>query len=339
MKILIIGGTGLISTPITRMLAEQGDAEVTVYNRGKREPSLPLGVRQVLGDRTDFAAFETQMQATEKYDCVIDMVCYRPEEAESVVRAFRGRVGQYLFCSTVDVYAKPQGSLPLHDEELHNPALWDYAQNKAKCEAILQVAYQQGDFPLTILRPAHTYHDGGTLVHTLGGRTTYLDRLRRGKPIIVHGDGSSLWVSCHAEDVARAFVKAIGNPQTLGKSYHLPGEEWLPWNRYHQIVAEAIGGPPPKFIHIPTDLLARIAPKRANISLVNFQYHNIFDTTAARCDLDFRYTIPFAEGAKRVATYLTTHNRIENSDEDPLEDRILSAWEELCDTMAQKVVE
>ena len=118
------------------------------------------------------------------------------------------------------------------------------------------MAQERGYFPVTILRPAHTYDDNGALLHSLGGRTTYLDRLRKGKGVITHGDGTSLWVSCHAVDVARAFVAAAGNPIAFNRAYHLPGEEGLTWNRIHEIVAEALGAPKPNLIHIPTDLLS-----------------------------------------------------------------------------------
>jgi len=333
MKILIIGGTGLISTPMTRFLLARG-GEVTVYNRGKRSPHLQDGVHQILGDRTDYAGFEATMRAREPFDVVIDMICYQPEEARSLSRAFAGRIGHLIVCSTIDVYAKPAGRYPIMEAEPHRPPPWDYARKKAILEGLLQEAHQRGDFPVTIIRPAHTYHDGGTLLHSLGGRTTYLDRLRKGKPIVVHGDGSSLWGSCHAEDVARAFAEGAGNPVTFGKTYHTTGEEWMSWNRIHATAAEALGAPPPTLVHIPTDLLARVA-KRAFISEVNFQYNNIFDNRAAHQDLNFRYTIPFAEGAGRVVAWLDAQDKIENSDNDPYDDRVIAAWERHSARMVQ----
>jgi nucleoside-diphosphate-sugar epimerase len=141
----------------------------------------------------------------------------------------------------------------------------------------------------------------------------------------VHGDGSSLWASCHADDVARAFVEAAGNACTFGKSYHTAGEEWMTWNRMHEIVAEALNGPPPTFVHIPTDVLASLGG-RAFICRVNFQYNNIFDNAEARRDLEFRCTMPFAEGARRVVAYLQATGRISNSDDDPYDDRIIDTW-------------
>jgi nucleoside-diphosphate-sugar epimerase len=156
MKILIIGGTGLISTPITQFLLERGD-EVTHYNRGKFDLyPLPPGVHSIQGDRTDCPAFERQIAEAGNWDCVMDMVGYAPEDAESVARAFRGRTGHFIFCSTVDVYRKPASSFPVTEAEGYG-GLNTYSVNKVKCEQILRAAHERGDFPLTIIRPAYTY--------------------------------------------------------------------------------------------------------------------------------------------------------------------------------------
>jgi nucleoside-diphosphate-sugar epimerase len=341
MNILIIGGTGLISTAITRQLLERGGATIYHYNRGKRAgEAFAAQVLTVQGDRYNRAMFAEQMrdlQANVTFDVVIEMIGYNVADVEDLSKAFARRIGHLIFCSTVDVYSKPPPHYPIREDASQGtPAPWDYAQNKAKCESFLRMAHERGDFPVTYLRPAHTYSDTGTLLHSLGGSTTYLDRLQKGKPIIVHGDGQSLWASCHAKDVARAFVNACGNTATFGKGYTLPGEEWLTWNDIHRTVAHAIGAPEPTLVHIPSELLARVTD-RAFIDLVNFQYNNIFDTTAARTDIDFQYTIPFAEGARRVYNTLDTAGRITNSDNDPTEDKILAAWERLSKAMIDEV--
>lgn len=324
----MIGGTGLISTPMTRFLVERG-IEVTHYNRSQRQAAPPHGVRQITGDRTDYAAFEARMQTAGAFDCVIDMICYEPEDVRSLIRAFAGRVPHLIVCSTVDVYHKPPLRYPITEAAPFGPASWDYAQKKAQIEVLLNEAHTRGDFAVTVLRPAFTYGEGRGLVHSFGGRTTYFDRMRKGKPIIVHGDGRSLWVSCHADDVARAFVEAAGNPRTFGRSYHVTGDEWMTWNDYHRTVAEVIGAPTPPLIHIPSELLAKVVPKRAGICAVNFQYNNIFDNTAARTDLNFLCTIPFREGVRRIVAWLDAHDKIENSDNDPLEDQVIAAWQKL----------
>ncbi len=261
---------------------------------------------------------------------------YQPEDALSLSRAFAGRVGQMIVCSTVDVYAHPAERLPITENEPYVPTSWDYSTKKAIIEKTLLQAQERGDFPLTILRPAHTYNDGGALLHSLGGSTTCWTACK-GKPIITHGDGTSLWVSCHAADVARGFAAAAGNEVAFNKTYHLPGDEWLTWNRIHGIVADALGAPKPTLVHIPTDLLARALPKRSYISRINFQYHNIYDSTAAKRDLGFECGIPFAQGAKRVVSALDADNRIENSDNDLAYDRLIAAWERLSLELASEI--
>jgi nucleoside-diphosphate-sugar epimerase len=202
MKTLIIGGSGLISTAITRQLLDRGD-DLILYNRGQTPLRIDGDVTVVRGDRTDAARFAEQLAALGPLDCVIDMVCFDPAEAASAVRACQGRVGQYIFCSSVTVYDKAGAGYPLTEEAPRDNPVGDYATKKARCEDIFLDAHRRGDLPVTILRPGSTYSEGHGIIHTFGGATTYLDRLRKGKPIIVPGDGQSLWVACHAHDVAR----------------------------------------------------------------------------------------------------------------------------------------
>lgn len=332
MKILIIGGTGLISTAITKQLLERGD-EVTLYNRGKSEARFQEGAKFLTGDRKDYARFEAQMAEAGHFDCVMDMVGFVPEDAESVVRAFRGRIGHFIFCSTVCTYGGPAQNYPIREDEPQVPT-GSYGANKVKCEQILLAAHANGDFPVTVMRPSQTYGEGGTIVHTFGWNTAYLDRIRKGKPIVVHGDGSCLWAACHIDDVGRGFVGAAGNAKAYGRAYNVTGEEWMTWNRYHEGVAKALNAPAPTLVHIPTDLLAKIAPKRAAISVDIFQYPSIFDNSAAIQDLGFRYTIPWVEGVRRTVAWLDERGRVENSDNDPFEDQVIAAWEKLCAQMA-----
>jgi nucleoside-diphosphate-sugar epimerase len=157
----------------------------------------------------------------------------------------------------------------------------------------LEEAHEHGDFPVTIIRPAHTYGEGRGLIHSFGlGGAYYFNRIRYGKPIITHGDGSSLWAACHRDDVGQAFAEAVGNAKAFGKGYHTASEEPMTWNQYHQTVAQAMNAPEPDLIHIPTDFLFEIAPKEAEWCKENFQYNNIFDNAAAKADLNFRYTVP-----------------------------------------------
>jgi nucleoside-diphosphate-sugar epimerase len=335
MKYLIIGGTGLISTPLTRFLIERGE-NVTLFNRGQREERFPQGAKVIIGDRTRFSEFEHQMMEAGKFDFVIDMICFRPEEAESAVRAFKGRIQQYVFCSTVDVYGKPGLNMPYKESE-PRLALTEYGKNKVLCEDILMRAHEQGEFNTTVIRPAATYGEGGTIIHTFGWKTTFIDRIRKGKPVVVSGDGNSLWVMCHVDDCARAHLAACGNPKAFGKAYHATGEEWMTWNQYHYKVAEALSAPKPKLVHIPADILFRLAPKEAAITYYNFQYSNVYDNSAAKQDLGFMYSVPFVEGVKRTVVWLDQNNRIEDSESDPFDDRLISAWVQLTDELVRKI--
>lgn len=346
MKILIIGGTGLISTRITQQLLARGD-EVWHVNRGQRGPSgegfggirFDGPVHTITADRTDYAAFEARMHAALMFDCVMDMVAFAPDDIDSAVRAFGSRTGHYIFCSTVDVYAHPQpsGKLP-YTEDAPRFGRNAYAAQKVECELRLETAQRQNKIDGTIIRPAATYAEGAGILDSLRGRKTYVDRLRKRKPIIVHGDGQSLWCSCHADDVARAFVNAAGNPIAIGQRYHTTGEEFVTWNQHHQIVAEAIGAPEPRLVHIPTEVLAALLPSEtladaAHWTLTNFQFNNIFDNGAAKRDLGFRYTVPWADGARRMVAWLDEHGRIEDSDADHFDDNLIAAWDKLREVM------
>lgn len=324
MKILIIGGTGLISTPLTHFLLERGD-DVTLYNRGATPSRVPASAKVIVGDRQQYAAFEDQMREAGTFDCVIDMVGYDPQDGESVLRAFKGRVGQFIFCSTVDVYQKPATRYPYTEAEGYG-GLNTYSSNKVIIERRLLEAYHADNFPVTIIRPAYTYGESRGVLYPVGSSGGYFDRIRQGKPIIVHGDGSSLWVACHIDDVARAFVGATGSARTLGKAYHVTGEEWMTWDQYHEGVAEALGAPKPTFVHIPTDTLVKLAPQRAASVADNFQFNNIFDNTAAHEDLGFRYTISWVEGVKRAVTWLERNRKSVVASDVAIDDEIIDNW-------------
>ncbi len=325
MKVLIIGGTGQISREIARLALTAGD-ELTLYHRGKTQVSSLAGCQTILGDRQDVANFELQMKSAGTYDCVIDMVCYQPEEAESLVRAFAGRIGQLILCSTAAVYQRPASRYPITETELLKPVS-PYGRDKARCEHVLMAAQERGDLNVTILRPANTYGPGGDLIYTLGWGNTFLDRIRKGKALVSPGDGSSLRAHCHAADVARAFVSAAGNVRSFGQAYHVTGEEWLTWDRYFGTIAEVMGVPLPRLVHIPCEVLYAMAPDRLADVVENYQFNNIFDNQAARIDLDFRYNIKFTDGVRQTIDWLEKNQRIQNSDEEPFDDAIIQAWD------------
>jgi nucleoside-diphosphate-sugar epimerase len=282
--------------------------------------------------------FENQVGTLGRFDVVIDMIGYHPGDGDSVVRAFSGKIGQFIFCSTVDVYRKPATRYPYTESEAYG-GLNDYASNKVILEKTLFAAHARGDFALTVIRPAYTYGEGRGPLETFGGRTQVLDRIRRGMPVIVHGDGQSLWVACHAEDVARSFVAAAGAKQAFGKSYHTAGEEWLTWNQYFQQIAEALSAPAPELVHIPADLLYKVNPRRGGLAYTNIQFNNIFDNSAARRDLNFVYTVPWKTGVRRMADWLDARDGVEKAETDPFDDRLIAAWERMGNQFIKEKIE
>jgi nucleoside-diphosphate-sugar epimerase len=266
-------------------------------------------------------------------DAVIDMVCFEPLEARSLVRACRDIARQVIFCSTVDVYVRPSERLPMVEDHPRG-GVSDYGKKKKECEDILLEAHGKGEICVTVIRPAHTYGEGGTLIHSLGWGTYMLDRMRRGKPIIVHGDGSSLWVSCHIDDAGRAFVGALGNAKAHGKCYHTTGEEWMTWDQYHERIALAMNVELPRLVHIPTDLLWKAVPEHAGAARWNFMFNNLFDNTAARRDLGFAYAVRFVDGARRTVAWLDKEGRIEDASSAPWYDRLIAAWDSAAGSVA-----
>lgn len=335
MKVLIIGGSGLISTAITRQLLEN-NVDVTLYNRGISSLRINGKVSRVIGDRKNSDSFIKQAKKLGNFDCVIDMVCFTPEDAKASIDAFIGSVKQYIFCSTVDVYGDLTEPYPVSENAMRKP-LSEYGKNKARCEDIFLEAYRTQQFPVTILRPAHAYGEGGPIISTLGARATYVDRIRKHKPIVVHGDGTTLWVSCHVDDVARAFIGALANQKALGRVYNVTGEERISWNNYHNLIAQSLYAPAPILVHLPSDLLSLLVPEFADILLNSFQYNHVFSNAAAHEDLNFHYAIPFVEGIQRTVTWLEENQCVENSDLDPFDDLLIDAWRQLSKGIVEKI--
>ncbi|EMA59735.1 NAD-dependent epimerase/dehydratase family protein [Halorubrum lipolyticum] len=333
MSVLIIGGTGLISTAITRLLAADGH-DVTCLTRGETDADLPSSVSFRRADRTDRAALADAV-SDDDFDCVIDMVCFDAETAREAVAVFADRTDQYVFCSTVDVYHRPPERNPVREDASREPPVSEYAAGKAAAEDVFRAA--DGDaFATTIVRPWSTYGEGGPVLHTLGTGTYYIDRIRKGKPVLVHGDGTSLWGPCHRDDVARAFVNAVGNTDAFGEAYHVTSEETMTWNQYHLRVARALDAPEPELVHVPTDQLRTALPDRTEMLVDHFQYSTVFDNAKARRDLDFAYTVPFETGVRRTVERLEAEDRIEPWDSES-DDAVIDAWREATDDFASGV--
>ena len=334
MKLLIIGGTGLISTGITRQAVAAGH-DVTVFNRGQTEAELPASVDRVSGDRTDREAL-VRARGTVSPDAVIDMVGFDPADIDTAIDVFSGHVDQYVFCSTVDVYHRPVETMPIRERAAREPPVSEYGADKATCEDRLFAAYREDGFPATVIRPWHTYGEGGGLIDTLSS-DTYVERLRTGAPIVVHGDGSSVWGPCHRDDVAAAFVAAIGNQEAVGEAYHVTATEPLTWNQYHRRAAAALDAPEPELVHVPTDALREAVPDRVGPLRDHFRFSTVFDTTKAERDLGFRQTVSWEEGVRRTVDRLDADDAIADRDADPEYDAIVSAWRDAMDVFRDEL--
>jgi nucleoside-diphosphate-sugar epimerase len=326
MNVLFIGGTGLISTAIARQLLERGD-HVTLFNRGKSENRLPAdaAVDVIHGDRKDYGAFEAQF-ADKHYDVVVDMVAFHPDDTASAIRAFTGRCGQFLHCSTVCVYSGPPRTIPTPETEPFH-SIGGYGKNKIAIEEILFRAHADHAFPMTILRPSHSYGEGGLLTRPWGPSNTFVDRIRKGKPVIVSGDGTGLWASCHVDDVARGFIGTMDSPVCIGEAYNITGQEYMTWNDYHSQIAEVVGGTF-RPVYIPLDILTDVAPQSSGGLKEIFAWPSIFTIDKIQRDAGYiGQTITWREGVQRTVAWMDANGKVANSDADDYEDRLAAAWQ------------
>ncbi len=255
MRVLFIGGTGVISSACAQLAVERG-LELSVLNRGRSERPLPAAVEVLQADMRNGAAVR-QALAGRVFDAVVEWIAFTPEHLEVDLELFRGRTAQYIFISSASVYQTPPALLPVTESTpLHN-LYWLYSRNKIACEERLRRAQQEENFPITIVRPSHTYDCTLLPMH---GQYTVVDRMRTGRKVIVHGDGTSLWTLTHHRDFARGFVGLLGNPHAIGEVFHLTSDEILTWNQIFEIVGQA-AGVSPRLVHVPSELIAAYAPE------------------------------------------------------------------------------
>lgn len=328
MNVLIIGGSGLISTGIVKALFKRG-ATITVCNRGQTDDRLGPDVRRLSIDRNDFPSFEALMSAEGSWDVVIDMICFRPDQAESDVRTFAGRCGHFIFCSTVCTYGNTQAIIPTPETTPQSPHSV-YGRDKVACEQIFIRAQAEGKFPVTIFRPSHTYGPGGNVINNLGWEATFVDRLRKGLPIVVSGDGNGLWQSTFSEDVGVGFAYAAGRQACFGEAYNIVGDEVMTWDEYTQRTAAAIGAPAPRIVHIPTDLLLALDRKRYVALEEIFRFHGVYANAKLKRDVpEYRPGTSYEEGVRHTIAWMDQHGKITDAATDLFEDRLVGHWDRL----------
>ncbi len=300
MKVLFLGGTGFISTSVSRRAVEKG-FDLYLLNRGVRG-SNPPGSHSLKADIHQPEEVRAVLEDM-RFDVVVDWIAYTPEDVERDLALFRGRVGQYIFISSASAYQKPPAHYVITESTpLCNP-FWDYSRNKIACEERLLRAYREENFPVTIVRPSLTYDMNLPIALGGWGCYTLADRLQKGRPIIVHGDGSSLWVVTHAEDFAKGFLGLFGNDKALGHAFHITSDEVLTWNQIYQTIAEALGVEA-KIVHIPSDFIVRAVPRLTGGLLGDKTWSAVFDNTKIKTFVPgYQAVIPFREGIRRTLAW------------------------------------
>ena len=335
MKVLFIGGTGTISKACAELAVARGH-DVTLLNRGRND--TVRGARHIVADMSDPAAIMTPALRSQNWDVVADFIIFTPEQLEQRLRLFRGRVGQFIFISSASVYQRPVTHyLITESTPLANP-FWDYSRNKIACEDRLMRALREDNFPSVIIRPSWTYGDTVIpLAVTSHGKFyfTGIDRMRKGKPMIVPGDGSSLWSMTHNTDFAKGFVGLFGNPATIGHAFHITSDEVLSWNQIYQTVADAAGVRGLSLVHIASDFITSCLPEMTGGLHGDKASSVVMDNTKIKRFVpDFVATTKLRDGvAKSIAWYDADPERqLIDNQADANWDKLIAAYERGLDS-------
>jgi nucleoside-diphosphate-sugar epimerase len=324
LSVLFLGGSGIISSASTRLAVERG-LDLTVLNRGESTTRpLPDGVRTLRADVRDPASVREAL-GDRQFDAVVDWVAFTPEHVRTDIELFTGRTGQYVFISSASAYQTPPARLPVTESTpLRNPH-WQYSRDKIACEDLLVRAYREDGFPATIVRPSHTYDR--TLVPLDGGWTA-LERMRQGKEVVVHGDGTSLWTLTHHTDFAQGFVPLLGHPRTLGEAFHLTSDDVLTWDQITHALAAA-AGVEARIVHVPSDVIASHDPEWGAGLLGDKAHSMVFDNAKVRSVVPgYRATVPFELGAREIVDWFDTDpaRKVVDARLDALMDRLVETY-------------
>jgi nucleoside-diphosphate-sugar epimerase len=325
MKVLFIGGTGIISSACSQLAVDRG-IELYLLNRGKTtKRPVPPGAHLLSGDIRDDASV-TSALGDREFDAVVDWIAFTQEHVEKDINLFRDRTRQFIFISSASAYQTPPSSLPVTESTLLDNPFWQYSRNKIACEERLVKAYRDEKFPMTIVRPSHTYDR--TLLPMDGGYTV-VQRMRQGRKVIVHGDGTSLWTLTHHRDFAVGLVGLLSNSHAIGEVFHITSDELLSWNQIYQIIAQA-AGVEARIVHIPSDFIAEFDANWGAGLLGDKSHSMIFDNSKIkRVVPDFNATIPFSRGAEEIMAWYDADpaRQTINKEFDRVLDRIIAAYE------------
>lgn len=322
MRVLFIGGTGIISSACSELALRRG-IDLYLLNRGNSTRQPPAGAKVLQADiRQPVQAARALGDLT--FDAVVEWMAFTTEHIKSDIELFHKRTSQYIFISSASAYQKPPSTLPVTESTpLFNP-YWQYSRDKAACEALLAQEWREQGFPYTVVRPTHTYDR--TLLPFEGGYTV-VARMRLGKEVVVAGDGTSLWTLTHNRDFAVGLVGLLGNPHAIQQTYQITSDEWLSWNQIYEIVAHA-AGVEPKLVHVPSELIARYDPRWGAGLLGDKAHSMIFDNSKIRKLVpEFQPSIPFWQGAGEIMAWYDEDPKRQVIDikMDTLHDRLIEA--------------
>lgn len=323
MKVLMIGGTGTISMAITRLLCQTG-WEVYLLNRGSRREEMPGTVHWIQADMNEEAAVQQAIQGLQ-FDCVCQFIGFEPWQVERDIRLFSGKTKQYLYTSSASAYHKPGADYRITEgTTLANP-YWQYSRNKIACEEVLMKAYREQQFPVTIIRPSHTYDNRSVPLGVHGDKGSFqvLKRMLEGKPVIIHGDGTSLWTMTHNTDFAKGYVGLMGNPHAIGEAFQITNDETLTWNQIYSTIARCLGVELKPY-YVSSYFLAATGKYDMLGSLIGDKANSVvFDNRKLKAAVpDFRPTVRFEQGVAEAIANVMSHPELQR------EDPAFDAW---CD--------
>lgn len=325
MRVLFLGGTGNISAECAALLHERGH-EVMVVSRGRTQ--VPGEYRAFQADRTDAAAMG-QVVTEARPDVVLNFIGYEVTDVQTDFETFRDRVGQYVFISSTVVYAKPPPRLPLTEDLPQSNPWWDYAQKKIECEKWLRERWEQDRFPVTVVRPSHTYSKRWVPNPASSASFTFARRLEQGLPVFVPDEGESPWTLTTAMDFSEGVCGLLGNPATIGEAFHITNDDSLTWNQICKTIADALGATSPQIVPVPTDFICQIAPRMTGTLKGDKAHPAVFDNSKIKRFVPgFQCRTPFHEGVRASIEWLRAHPEQQNlnPEVDALCEEVVNSW-------------